>query len=86
LPEKVEGQDSGKFTVNHFSVKRVVSPTIDTALTSAMILLSESRSEPGRERPINPSVYPPWRTTRGTRERLSIETISGYRFCVRSIR
>jgi hypothetical protein len=50
-----------------------------------MILLSEPRSVSGRERLINSSVYQPWRTTRGTRERLSIETISGYRFCVRSI-
>src|SRR5579863_4435420 len=51
-----------------------------------MILLSESRrSEPGRERPINATVYPPWRTTRGTRELLSIRTISGYLVMVRSI-
>jgi hypothetical protein len=81
----VEDQDSGNLTVNHFSVKPIVSPTIDSALTSTMILLSEPRSVSGRERPINSSVYPPWRTTRGTRELLSIETISGYRFCVRSI-
>ncbi len=33
-----------------------VPPAIDTAYTSAMILLSESRLKPGRERPINTSV------------------------------
>ena len=31
LPEMVEDQDSGNLTVNHFSVKPIVSPTIDTA-------------------------------------------------------
>src|SRR5204862_4069696 len=38
-----------------------------------------------RERPINPTVYPPWRRTRGTRGLLSIGTTSGYGFYVRSI-
>ena len=37
----------------------IVPPTIDTAATSAMILPCESRSPaPGRERPINASVWP----------------------------
>ncbi len=52
-------KNSGNLTVNHFPVKHIVSPTIDTAQISAMILLSESRSAPGRERPINTPVYPP---------------------------
>ena len=42
-----------------------------------MILLSESRFAPGRERPINPSVYPLGATS-GTRELLSTRTTSGY--------
>jgi hypothetical protein len=29
--QRVEGEDSGNLTVNHFSVKPIVSPTIDTA-------------------------------------------------------
>jgi hypothetical protein len=35
--------------------------------------------------PINPSVYPPWRTTSGTRELLSTRTTPGYPVCVRTI-
>ena len=38
-----------------------------------------------RERPINSSAYPPWRTARGTRGLLSMGTISGYGVAVRSI-
>src|SRR3990172_8046406 len=82
--QRVEDEDSGNLTVNHFSVESFHQPSIRPCAT-AMILLSESRSRPGRERPINATVYPPWRTTRGTRELLSIRTISGYPFCVRSI-
>jgi hypothetical protein len=29
--QRVEGEDSGNLTVNHFPVKPIVSPTIDTA-------------------------------------------------------
>ena len=29
--QRVEDEDSGNVTVNHFPVKRIVSPTIDTA-------------------------------------------------------
>ena len=53
---------------------------------ATMILLCEPPVAYGRrERPINSSVYPPWRTTRGTRGLLSMRTISGYGVCVRSI-
>ena len=77
--------------MNQFSVQTKINRSTSHryGLTSAMILLSESsfrpKSESGRERPINPSVYPPWRTTRATRELLSIRTISGYPVFVRSI-
>src|SRR5690349_11457813 len=54
--QRVEGEDSGNLTVNHFPVKAIVSPTIDTAQMSAMILLCESRLSPGRERPIKVTV------------------------------
>jgi len=55
----VEDRSSETLTVNQLSAVRptsIVPPTIDTAKTSTMILLSESRCKPGRERPINPSV------------------------------
>jgi hypothetical protein len=45
--------------VNQLSAARlqqIVPPTIDTAQTATMILLSEPRFASGRERPINPSV------------------------------
>ena len=69
----VEDRSSETLTANQLSAVdlSIIPPTIDTAKTSAMILLSEPRYEPGRERPINTSVYPPWRTTSGTRELLS---------------
>jgi hypothetical protein len=38
LPEKVEDQDSGKFSLNHSTVE-LVPPTIDSTQHSAMILL-----------------------------------------------
>jgi hypothetical protein len=45
-----------------FLGERIVPPPIDTAKTATMILLCESRFASGRERPISPSVCPPWRT------------------------
>src|SRR6266513_5394910 len=39
----VEDRSSGTLTVNPFSMKQIVPPAIDTAQTSAMILLSEPR-------------------------------------------
>jgi hypothetical protein len=54
---EVEDQDSGNLTLNHFSGGTVVPPTIDSALTSAMILLCEHPVSTGmRERPINSTV------------------------------
>ncbi len=64
--ELVENRSSGHLTVNHFSVDSFPQPSI-RPFPSAMILLSESRFSSGRERPIKPLVYPPWRTTNDTR-------------------
>jgi hypothetical protein len=55
----VEDRSSETLTVNQLAAARsnaIVPPTIDTAGTAAMILLSESRLAPGRERPINSAV------------------------------
>jgi hypothetical protein len=59
VSEVLEDRSSETLTVNQLSAERsqqIVPPTIDTAKTAAMILLSESRLVPGRERPINPTV------------------------------
>lgn len=65
--------------------ERIVPPAIDTAKTSAMILYPNPSVPLGRERPINTAVYPAAGTTTGTRELLSIPTISGYAVLLRSI-
>jgi hypothetical protein len=64
---------------NHISARLIgaVPPAIDTALTSAMILIFEPRFSSGRERPINLSVYPNYGTTSGTSELLSTRTTPG---------
>ena len=50
---EVEDQGSGNLTLNHFPVE-LVPPTIDSATTSAMILLCEHPAPCGmRERPIS---------------------------------
>jgi len=50
---EVEDQDSGNLTLNHLRWK-IVPPTIDSALTSTMILLCEHPAPCGmRERPLN---------------------------------
>src|SRR2546425_9124180 len=51
----VEDRSSETLTVNHFAVESFHQPSIRSP-TAAMILLSESRFSPGRERPINPAV------------------------------
>jgi hypothetical protein len=52
-PELVENRSSVTHTVNQLAADRSANHRYD--LTAAMILLSESRLSPGRERPINPS-------------------------------
>jgi hypothetical protein len=82
----VEDRSSGTLTVNHFSVKTNRSTSHRYGLNLGHdSSIRISRRGGGRERPINTTVYPPWRTTRATRELLSIRTISGYPVLVRSI-
>lgn len=49
------------------SVEPFHQPLIRSVGGRTMILLSEPRAQSGRERPINPSVYPRGQTARGTR-------------------
>ncbi len=56
IAREVEDRSSGYLTVNHFSVESFHQPSI-RPVTSAMILLCESRWVSGRERPINLSAW-----------------------------
>jgi hypothetical protein len=86
LPEKELRIKTLDLTVNHSAAELIVPPTIDSTTASGHdSSMRTSRRYGMRERPINPTVYPPWRTTRGTRGLLSIRTTCGYGFCVRSI-
>ena len=49
----VEDRSPGTLSVNHLAVESLHHPSIRSALAT-MILLSEPRFAPGRERPINP--------------------------------
>ena len=68
--ELVEDRSSETLAANHLSVESFHQLSIQPP-AGAMILLCESQLAPGRERPINPTFYLPWRTTRGIR--LSVE-------------
>jgi len=67
ISELAENRSSGHLTVNRIPVESFHQPSI-RPFTSAMILLSESQFALGRERAINPLVYPPRRTTRAARQ------------------